>query len=441
LTLPEIHDDTLANGLRVVLVERPSLPLVSLELQLRGGASAHGTDQAGLAAFVADMLDEGTEGRTALDVAQEVEQLGATLNSSAGYDASWLHLGVLRSRLEPALELLADLVLRPVFPEDELERVRLERLARVVQRSDLPAAVADDAFAATLYGPDHPYGASLLGTAETLGVLTRDDLVGYHRARYAPGQATLIVAGDVSRDDLHGLLAVAFQGWEGQGEAIPPATPPPTSDPPGRQVLLVDMPGASQSELRIGTVGVSRSTERFHTLVVANTVLGGSFTSRLNTKLREEKGYTYGAGSVFDMRRGAGPFEASTAVESSATDSAVVDILEEIGRLSREPVPQDELARARNYLALRLPQRFESADDVVRALSALASYDVPFDFYEAYVEEVLAVDAASILEAARAALDVDDMHVVVVGDRAAVEEPLRALGLGPFRTAKAPGSR
>lgn len=429
LRLPEIQDYTLDNGLRVILVERSALPLVSLELQFRGGASAHGAEKAGLASLTADMVDEGTATRSALEIADAVDLLGASLGSSAGYDASQVRLSVLRSRFEEALELVADVVMRPSFPESELDRVKRERLARVVQRSDVPAALADDAFATVLYGGDHPYGVSLLGTEGTLGSLTRDDVVAFHGERYAPGQATLVVAGDVTREELDGMLASAFAGWEGRGVDPGPVT---AGAPDGtRTIYVVDKPGAAQSEVRVGRVGVARDTDAYYPLSVLNTVLGGSFTSRLNSKLREEKGYTYGAGSFFDMRRAAGPFEASAAVATAVTDSAVADFVEEMDRMLDEDVPSDELARARNYMALRLPQRFESLDDVVRRLSELAMYGIPLDFYGGYVDGVQQVDAGTVRSSARRYLGTGRMAIVIAGDRAAIEEPLKALGLGP----------
>ena len=429
LELPEIQDYTLENGLRVVLVERSALPLVSLELQFRGGAAAHPAAKAGLAGLTADMLDEGTASRTALEIADAMDLLGASMSSTAGYDASQLRFWVLGPRFPEALEILADVVLRPTFPKSDLERLRRERLSRVIQRSDIPAALADDAFGEVLYGADNPYGASLLGTRATLEALTRDDVVAFHRERYAPGQATLVVAGDIRREDLDEYVAEAFAGWSGHGvdsQPLPEAAPRAQ-----RTIYLVDKPGAAQSEVRIGRVGVARDSDAYYPLSVMNTVLGGSFTSRLNAKLREEKGYTYGAGSFFDLRRAPGPFEASAAVATTVTDSAVVDFVREIDRMADEAVPVEELSRARNYLALRLPQRFESVDDVVRRFAELVLYEIPLDFYAGYVEGVESVDAAAVRLAARTLLGTGRMAIVIAGDRSVIEEPLRALNLGP----------
>lgn len=428
MDMPEVQDYTLDSGLRVVLAERHALPLVSVELQLRGGASAHPAAQAGLAAMTADMIDEGTSTRTAIEISGAVDVLGASLSSTAGYDASQIRLSVLSNHLEEGLGILADVVVHPTFPEEELERVRRQRLARVLQRSDVPAALAEDAFAEVLYGKDHPYGVSLLGTESTLAAVTRDDVVGFHRSRYAPGQGTLIVAGDVSREALDSMLTTAFAGWKGAGED-PPALPAART-PAERRIYLVDKPGAAQSEVRVGRVAVDRRTGDYFPLAVVNTVLGGSFTSRLNTRLREDKGYTYGAGSYFDMRRAPGPFEAAAAVATPVTDSAVADFVREIDRMHEEPVPGTELERARNYLALRLPQRFESVDDVVRQLSELVLHGVPLDFYDRYVSGVEGVDAAAAARVAASYLATSGMAIVVAGDRATIEEALRALGLG-----------
>lgn len=428
LEFPEIQDYTLDNGLRVVLVERHALPLVSLELQFRGGASAHPAEQAGLAALTADMLDEGTATRSALEIADAIDLLGATLSSTAGYDASQLRLSVLRTRFPDALDILADVVLHPAFPEPDLERVRQERLARIIQRSDVPGALADNAFIHVLYGADHPYGVPLIGTEESLRTLTRGDVSAFFTQRYAPGQATLIVAGDVAREDLDALLAEAFAGWRGAGED--PPVLPEVAVRTERTLYLVNKDDAAQSEVRVGRVAVGRSTADYYPLSVLNTVLGGSFTSRLNSKLREEKGYTYGAGSFFDMRKIPGPFEAASAVATPVTDSAVADFVVEIDRMRDEVVPDAELDRARNYVALQLPQRFESLDDVVRRLSELALYGVPLDFYEGYVEGVEAVSAVDIRRAAAAHLGTDRMVIVIAGDLSVIEEPVRSLGLG-----------
>lgn len=423
---PEATRFTLANGLPVVLAEQHELPVVSVQLLVPGGSASLAGHQAGLAALVADMLDEGTAERSALDVAVAVESLGATLLSSAGADASQVELVVLRHRLEAALDVLADVVTAPTFPDHELERVRDERVNRVIQELDDPRALANHAFVLTLYGPDHPWGQPLLGTRPALNAVTRDDVAAYHRRHYHAGNATLLVAGDVEPETLRDLLEPRFGGWRG-GEPVRVEPGPWADDAP--RIVLVDRPGAAQSEIRVGKVAVERSTADYFALTVLNTVLGGSFTSRLNTTLREERGYTYGAGSGFAMRRTPGPFVAQAAVHTPVTDSAVEVFLEEIRRIRDEAVPAAELERAARYVALRLPQRFETVGDLAARLSESVLYDLPPDYWSTYVDRILAVSADDVQRAARRHLDPDRMVVVVAGDRAAVGAPLRRLGL------------
>ncbi len=430
LAPPEAADYTLDNGLRVILVERHTLPLVSMALQFNGGAAAHPASQAGLAGFTADMLDEGTATRSALEISEELDFLGAELSTSAGYDVSVVRLNALEPQLDEAMAVLGDLVMNPKFAEADLERVRRERLGRILQRSAQPAALADDAFLEVLYGQDHPYGAPLMGSSGTLSALTREDVVTFHRERYAPGQATLVVVGDIDREEFDSLVSSVFDGWEGEGVAPPPLAQP-DGHRDGRVVFLVDRPGSAQSEVRVGRVGLARSTDRYVPTQVANTVLGGSFTSRLNSNLREDKGYTYGAGSFFDLRREPGPFEATASVATPSTAESVVEFLAELDRMGREQVPADELERARNFIALRLPQRFETIDDVVARLAELAVHDVPLDFYAGYVEDVIGVGGDEVQRVGTDLMDPEGMVIVIAGDVSVIEAPLRALGIGP----------
>lgn len=429
LTLPSALDRTLENGLRVILVERHALPLVSLQLTFPGGGWAHPPEHAGLAALTADMVDEGTPTRSALDISDALDLLGASFGTTAGYDASTLRLSVLRPRLEAAMELLADMVRSPVVPEQDLDRVRRQRLGRILQRATQPAALADDAFVRAVYGSRHPYGTPLLGREPTLKALDRDRVVAFHGDRYVPEGATLVVVGDVTRADLDTLLEVSFGSWSGSPAAEAGAADVATAAP---RVVVAHRPGSAQSEIRIGRAALARSTPDYFAAQVANTILGGSFTSRLNSNLREEKGYTYGAGSYFSMRKRPGPFEASTAVATDVTAEAVGEMLREMRVLGDERVPDPELDRARQYLARRLPQHFESIDDVVSRLAGLALHGMSLDFYDDYVDRVLAVEADDVARVARQEMDPQQMVVVVVGDRAAVEGPLDSLGLGPL---------
>lgn len=429
LELPAPQELELANGLRVLLVERSALPIVNVEILIGGGASAHAPIRAGLAALTADMLDEGSGSLSALDIAAGFERLGARVSTTAGYDGSTVRLNVLEGRLAEALDVMADVVLRPSFPIDDFARVKRERLTRIRQGADSPARLADNALADVLYGDGDPYGRPLLGTLESLDGLDRDDVVDFYESTYHAGNATLIVVGDIGVEAVDSLLSARFGTWEsgsspeihsGEGRPDPSRTP----------VYIVDKPGAAQSEIRVGRVSAPRSTDDYFSLTVLNTVLGGAFTSRLNRRLREEKGYTYGARSDFTMRLRPSPFIARSAVHTPVTDSAVAEFVSEITRLGVEAVPDDELERARNYVALRLPERFETGQDVASRLGEIVRYGLPTDFYDGFVEGIQDVSVDDVIGAARDYLALDGMVIVVAGDRDVVEEPLRDLGIG-----------
>ena len=428
LELPVAEEIELDNGLRVLLVERSALPIVNVEILIGGGASAHEPARAGLAALTSDMLDEGSGSLTALDIAEGFEHLGARFTTTAGYDASAVRLNVLSGRLAAALDLMADVVLRPSFPIDDFVRVKRERSIRIQQGFDSPARLADNALADVLYGAGDPYGRPLLGTLESLEVLGRDDVIGFYESTYHAANATLIVVGDVDVEALRSLVSERFGTWR-SGSRPEIHAGAALQTPPGTPIYLVDKPGAAQSEIRVGRVSASRMTNDYFSLTVLNTVLGGAFTSRLNQRLREEKGHTYGARSEFTMRSRPSPFIARAAVHTPVTDSAVSEFANEITRLSVEAIPVNELERARNYVALRLAERFETGQDVASRLSEIVEHGLPTDFYDSFVEGIQDVSIDDAAAAARDYLALDGMVIVVAGDRALVEEPLRRIGV------------
>jgi zinc protease len=384
-----------------------------------------------LASLTAAMLDEGAGSRSALEIADEVEFLGAELGATSSFDASAVRLNVPKRALEPALAIMADVALRPTFPGDELERLREERLTALLQARDDPAAVAAAAFPRVVYGGTHRYGTSAIGTTATLMGFTQQQLSAFHAERYRPASSTLIVVGDVTAATVLPLLENAFGGWTAQRTsvraAVPAATPQRT-----REVTIVDMPGAEQSAIRVGTVGVARSTPDYFPLQVLNTVLGGSFTSRLNQNLREEHGYAYGANSRFDMRLAPGPFVAAANVQTDKTAESVTEIFNELEAIG-EPIGADELAKAKNYLSLGFPGAFETIEDLAARIEELAIYGLPDRYYADYTGAIGAVTAATARRAAAAHVEPDTLAVVVVGDRTRIEGGIRALNLGPVR--------
>ncbi len=432
LTLPPVQTRTLANGLPVWIVERPRVPTVTLVLVVKSGSAADPAGRYGLASLTAAMLTEGAGGRDALTLADEVDFLGATLESSSSFDASTVTLQVPVARLAQALPLMADVATRPDFPQAELDRLREQRLTGLRTARDNPPQIASLAFPLLVYGDGHRYGTSALGTATSLRGFTPDQLRQFHAAHYRPDNAALIVAGDVSAATLLPLLEKYLATWRAPAGALAPpalAAPAPLA---ARAVTLVDKPGAAQSVIRIGAVGAARDTPDYFALQVMNTILGGSFTSRLNQNLREEHGYAYGAASNFDMRRLAGPFFAGANVQTDKTAESVTEIMNELQAIRRE-VPSDELAKARNYLALRFPGEFETNAAVADAYADLAIYGLPVTYYDSYVERIQAVTAADVQRVAARYVQPERLAVVVVGDRQVVEAKLKALDLGTLR--------
>jgi predicted Zn-dependent peptidase len=383
--------------------------------------------------MTAALLDEGTATRTSLQIADQASYLGAALGAGAGWDASRVVLHTPVAQLDSALALMADVVVRPGFPVRDFERLRRERLTGLLQLRDEAPEVADRAFARQLFGAAHPYGRPAEGTEASTRALARADVQRFYAAHWRPNNATLVVVGDVRADDVARRVERAFAGW--QQAAVPGPVAPAAPAARAAGVYLVDKPDAPQSSVRIGLPGAARGTPDYFALRVLNTVLGGSFTSRLNQNLREAKGYTYGARSAFDLRRAAGPFVAEAEVTREKTDSALVEFMKEL-RAVADTVPAAELEKAKQYLVLQLPARFESTGDIAGQLVPLVTYGLPLDFYDQFAARVAAVTQADVQRVARRYLEPSKFTVVIVGDRKAIEAGVRRLGLGPVTPAR-----
>jgi predicted Zn-dependent peptidase len=430
LTLPPVVRRELSNGLTLMVVEQHELPLADFLLLVRTGGEADPPAKSGLALLAADLLDEGTTTRESLAIADQQAYLGVQLRTGSGWDASTISLHTPTAQLDSALALFADVVLHPTFPEREFARLRTQRITSLIQLKDRPPAIADRAYASILFGDAHPYGRPLSGTEASVAKVSREDVVQLYRTYFRPNNATLLVVGDVKPADIERRVRALFGGWE---RAEVPATnytaPPP---PATTTVYLIDKPGAPQSSIRIGTIGVPRSTEDYFAIQVMNTVLGGVFTSRLNQNLRETHGYTYGAGSGFSMRRAAGPFTARAEVTGTKTDSALVEFLKEL-RAIRDTVPAAELAKAKRYLQLQLPSDFETSGDIAGQLVPIVLYGLPLDYYNTYVQQIGSVGQADVQRVSMKYVDPARFAIVVVGDRASIEPGLRALNVGTLQ--------
>ena len=427
---PMVADHRLPNGLRVLVVDLPGRPLVSASLVLPVGAADEPPTEAGATVLAARALSEGTEHYDAMALTEASERLGASLHAESGWDALTAGVDVPADRLPAALELLAELVLRPTFPAAEVERLRDERLNDILQAKADPRRRAEETFIGTIYAPSAPYHRPAGGTQETIEALTPATLRRAWAAGLDPRRATIVVGGDLGGQDVAAMVARLFEDW-GDGSGIRPVAPiDDASSAAGRLVRVVHRPGSVQTEIRIGHRGLRRRIPDFHALSVMSAILGGLFNSRLNMKLREEKGYTYGASAGFDLRRAAGPFGARAAVNTEVTVPAILDTLAELTRMRKTTVTATELDAARDFLIGVFPLRFETAAAVVGALSGLVVHGLPVDELIGYRARIEAVGVDSVADAAIAHLDVDHAAIVLVGDVDAFGAALEAEGLG-----------
>ena len=425
---PAVHRHTLDNGVRVLTAESRSLPLVSIRALLDGGGSREAPEQAGLAVLTADLLESGAAGKSAAEIADAFEGMGVDPEMGAGWDAAHVGITALTATLGPAWDLLADLVQAPEFPAAEVERLRNERLASIVQRRAQPGGLADEAAARVIFGPDVRFGLPLGGVPGSVEALDRARTLEFHRSRYAPGGAAIIVAGDLDPDEAIRGAEDRFGGWSAADAVAAPS--PATRVAARRQVVIVDRPGAVQSEIRIGHIGVPRLVEDYFPIVVMNTILGGSFSSRLNLNLREAHGYTYGVHSGFGMRRAPGPFLIATATETEVTAAAVSEIFGEVQRFRDGGASQQEVQDASGYLAGVFPLRLQTTAGLAAHLAELEIYGLPDDYFDRYRDRVLAVSAEQVQAAAQRRIEPEHLCVVIAGDAARLRDPFEALSLG-----------
>jgi zinc protease len=427
LKLPAPKSFKLANGLAVIYHERRDLPLVAAKLVVRTGGESNPPRRPGLASFTAEMLTEGTATRSALQIADEAAQLGTTVVAGALSNASVVQSAALKHNFPAVLGLLADVVRNPAFPAAEIERQRKSREAALTQQREDPASLAAEVMLEVLYGPQHPYGHTSLGTGRSIKATRRADLVDFWRRHYGPSNAALIVAGDIGEAELRPLAQKMFGDWR-QGARTGAGLPRPHAAP--ARIVLVDQPGAPSTALSVGHAGPARDTPDYAALQVMNAALGGLFTSRINMNLREEKGYTYGAGSSFSFLRGGGPFTVRTTVRGEVTGAALEEIFKEVGRVAKEPPAGEELERARNSQLLSLPSEFETNGATTAAFGQIYVHDLGDDYFERLPRQLKAVDALQAAAVARKYLAPARLKIVAVGDRAKIEAPLRKLDLG-----------
>jgi len=428
LQVPVPETTQLANGLTLILSTRRGLPIVAANLVVKSGSDTNPADAPGLANFTVSLLDQGTATRTAVQIANEAAQLGATVNANSSMDASIVAARSLKKNFAATLDLAADIALHPSFPTEEIERQRAGRLAQLVQQRENANALAVRISNLALYGERHPYGYTELGTESSVRGLTRDAIENFWKQNFVPNNSALVVAGDITMAELRPIAEKAFGAWQRGTPATPSLAGPAATQ---ARILVVDRPGAPQTQLRVATIGAPRSVSEFQAIQVMNTALGGLFSSRINMNLREEHGYTYGAGSGFDFRRGAGPFAIATGVRTDVTAPAVTEILKEVRGMAESPMKTEELARAKDARTQSLPAGFQTSQAAAASIAQLFIYDLGLDYYSHVAERVSAVSTDEAFAAAKKYLVPERMVIVAVGDRAKIEPELRKLNIAP----------
>lgn len=432
-TAPVIQTAKLSNGAQLLLVEDHGLPLLQVNLTLKNGWAADPEDRPGTAALTADLLDEGTKTRTALKIAEEFRALGANFRTSSSFDSSDISLNILKSRMDQGLSLMSDVLLNPTFPEEELQRKKKLYLGQVQQEARQPLYVGLKLFFRKLYGDDHPYAQPLTGsgTAESIQAVSRSDLVDFYQVNYSPVDAGFIVVGDISLQEARAKLEAAFGSWEGKG--IAPARIEKPDALTSTQIYLVDKPGAAQSVLVVGNLGLQRSHPDFTACEVVNNALGGMFTSRLNSNLREDKAYTYGVGSFFMGVRGTGPYVCYSQVQTEFTKESIQEIVKELrGIIGDNPLAGAELKASKDNLINSYPQNFETFSGTAGQLNEIFTYALSHEEWKNHVREIQAVDETVSLRVAKKYIRPEALLIVVVGDREKIESRIGELNLGPI---------
>lgn len=430
-TPPQIQQSMLANGIPLYLVEKHNLPMVQVNMVFKAGFAADTPGKEGLSTLTADMLDEGTKTRTALQLSEYVKQMGAQLSSGASWDGQTLGINVLKPKLDEGLALLNEIISSPTFPQTELDRLRLNTLGTIQQQSRQAQVAAFKAYQRLLYGKNHPYGQPYTGTGTeaSLAAITRDDVVNFYNKYYGGNNAAFVVVGDISLNEAKTKIEKAFATWK-PGNAVVPAIP--EAQPVARtQIYIVDKPGAAQSAIAMGNLGIKRSDPDYTGCDVMNQALGGGSIARLYLNLREKNGYTYGAYSGFGQRRGVSPFTAYAQVQTEVTDKAVTEFVKELKDIrGPRPLSDEELKTSKDNLIKGYPQGFETFSSIAGELNTIFLQDLPLDVWSGYVGKVSSITPAEATRLAKEHIKTDAMLIVIVGDKEKIEAPLRALNLG-----------
>ena len=427
-TFPAVHRRRTANGVTSVVAKSGDLPLITAHVVIDAGTATERPGEEGIALLTASSLEGGTVTRSGSEIAWALEELGLELTAWTTWDATHVRVTATTANIEPALTLLAEIVRSPAFAIEEVDRLRDEQLADIMQRSTEPRALADDMAGRFIYSEDSVYSRTTYGDPERVRSFTAQDVRSFHVARFTPAATAVLLVGDIDEKQGHAMIDRAFGDWTGPaaGSADVRVAPGPSHT----TVFLVDRPGSVQSELRVGHVGVPRSHPDYFAIAVMNALLGGAFTSRLNLTLREKHGFTYGVRSGFAHRRGPGPFIVSTAVATDVTARAIEETLREIRELVAGGPTDDEVRHARDFIAGVFPLQLQTTEELAAKIAELVTYDLPDDYFDSYRRRILAVTTQDAARVAGEHIQPDELAIVVVGDAAALRQPLQQLAIG-----------
>ena len=426
IKLPEIKKETLDNGLKVIVIEHHELPVVAFRLVLKSGSAYDPPGKAGLANLTAGLLRKGTKTKDATQIAEEIDFVGGTLGAGANWDATFATCRVLNKYFDTGLDLLADIILNPTFKDDEIERLRKQTLAGIMQQKDDPGSVAEENFRKFVFG-EHPYGQPQEGTEESVPGIAGEDIVNFHKAYYVPNNAILAVVGDVKTDDVLKKVKSKFGSWERREFVTPDFIQPPQIK--GHQILLVDKPDLTQSYIKIGHFGIKRKSPDYFPVRVMNYILGGGgFASRLMDEVRAKRGLTYSIHCYFDSYRLKGAFTVSTFTRIDSTLGAIQATLDQIRRMCTKKVSQKELSETKSFYNGYFPLQFETPEQIATQILNVEIYDLGEDYIRDFRKNISAVTADDILRVAQKYLDPDNIKLVVVSKAEELKTGLESLG-------------
>lgn len=421
LNIPKPFETVLPNGLRVVILEEKRLPLVSYRLAFRTGSANNPPDMPGLMNIMTGLLNEGTETRNSKQIADEIARMGATLGAGSTSDYTTVAASALSIYQDQMLDLLTDIALHPSFPQNEIDITKQNTKQGLVQQRAQSSFLAGERLARTLFG-SHPYSV-VSATPESIDAVTREKLQSFHRQMFIPNNAVLFIVGNVERAAVLKRVSELFGKWE-RGQPVAENFPaPPTRTE--RAIYLVDRPGSAQSTIVIANLAINRSSPDYFPLLLLHTMLGGGFTTRLDQNLRENKGYTYGASSVFDTRRAAGTFRATAEVRTPVTGASLKEFFYELDRIRTEPIPEQELQDNKAFLSGLLPIRIETQEGLTDQLVQIKMLDLPDNYLQTYRDHINAVTSADVQRVAQKYLTTDKDAIIIVGDAAAIMDQIK----------------